>query len=311
VQGVTSWLLLLAAASVIVAQICGAVVQGFYNGLGHFVVAGKVFAAVSALVVLAAFPAVHYLGLSGAFGLLVFASLSPLLLLGMSILRGRSGMSDCTPEQAFRQVCSRLLASLPTVGATTVNAMVNWLCTIYLVQQAFGMTGVGTVAVAGQWLTLLLMPATSWGGVTLKMLSESATKRDELELRRTVYSLVNKNVLVTFALGTVVALASSMIARAYGLDGGFVELLCINAVCAVVSSVVNVCERLWFCLDRQKTWFVFSSLAFLVQLAVTILWINHGVAVVALGLLAGGMTLLLLCLASMNRLLADMAKDSR
>lgn len=310
-HGVTRWLVLLAASSVIVAQICGSVVQGFYNGLGHFVAAAKVFATVSALVVLAAFPAIHYLGLPGAFGLLVFASLLPLLLLGVSTLRGRGGASDCTPKEAFRQVCSRLLASLPTVGATTVNATVSWLCTIYFVQHAFGMPGVGTVAVAGQWLTLLLMPATSWGSVTLKMLSESAIRRDELELRRTVYSLVNKNVMVTFALGAVVALTSGLIARAYGLDGGFMELLCINAVCAVVASVNNVFERLLFCIDRQATWFVFSCFAFVVQLAVTMLWIKSGVAVVALGVLAGGISLLIICMVSMNRLLAGMAKGSR
>jgi hypothetical protein len=308
---VTSWLLFLAAASVIVAQMCGTVVQGFYNGLGHFVAAAKVFATVSALVVLAAFPAVHYLGLSGAFGLLVCASLLPPLLLGVAILRGRGGVSDCTPKEAFGQVCSRLLASLPTVGTTTVNATVSWLCTIYIVQHTFGMPGVGTVAVAGQWLTFLLMPATSWGGVTLKILSESAIKGDALELRRTMFALVNKNVMVTFVLGTVVALASGLIAKAYGLDGGFVELLCINAVCAVVASVNNVFERLLFCLDRQATWFVFSSLAFLVQISVTMLWINSGVAVVALGLLAGGISLLILCMFSMNGLLAEMAKGSR
>jgi O-antigen/teichoic acid export membrane protein len=305
------WLVLLAAASVIVAQVGGAVVQGFYNGQGRFVAAAKVSAAISALVVLAAFPAVYFLGLSGAFGLLVFASLLPLLLLGAPFLRRRGGACDCTQKQAFGQVIRRLWTSLPTVGATTVNATVSWLCSIYFVQQAFGMPGVGTVAVAAQWLTLLLMPATSWGGVTLKMLSESALKRDQLELRRMVYSLINKNVMVTFALGIVIALASGLIARAYGLqDSGFVELLCVNAVCAVVASVNNVFERLLFCLDRQPTWFVFSSLAFLVQIVVTMLWINHGVVVVAVGVLAGGMTLLLICWASMNRLLAEMAKGS-
>jgi O-antigen/teichoic acid export membrane protein len=89
------------------------------------------------------------------------------------------------------------------------------------------------------------------------------------------------------------------------------ELLCINAVCAVVASVNNVFERLLFCLDRQATWFVFSSLAFLVQLVVTMFLINYGVVVVALGLLAGGISLLFICLVSMNRLLVDMAKGSR
>ena len=305
------WLVLLAAASVIIAQIGGAVVQGFYNGLGHFVAAARVFATVALLVVIMAFPAVYYLGLSGAFGLLVIASVLPLLLLGVHILRGRGAACDCSLQEALLQVGRCLLNSLPTAGATTANATVNWLCTIYFVQHAFGMHGVGMVAVAGQWLTLLLMPATSWGGVTLNLLSVSAMKRDAHELRRTVHSLVIKNVIATFALAVVIALASGLIARAYNLDGGFVELLCVNAVAAVVASVNNVFERLLFCLNRQRTWFVFSTLSFLVQLGVTMMWINNGVVVVALGVFAGGATLLLICTAAMNRLLADVAKESR
>ena len=308
-QEVTMWLLLAAAASVIVAQVCGAVVQGFYNGTGHFVAAARVFAVVSALVVLAAFPVVYFWGLTGALGLLVAASVMPLLLLGLEMLRGRGGIPECTLKDAFRQVNNRLQASMPTVGATMVNAIVSWLCSIYFVQHTFGMVGVGTVAVATQWLTLLLMPATSWSGMTIKILSEFAAKRDKDELRRTVHSLVFKNVMVTFGLGAVIALASGLIAKAYGLhEGGIVELLCVNALCAVVASVNNVYERLLFCLNRQATWFVFSSLAFLVQIAVTVMWINNGLVVVSLGMLAGGIFLLVICLASLNRLLASMER---
>ncbi len=311
-QGVSEWLVLLVAASVIAAQVFGAVVQGFYNGVGHFVVAARVFAAISALAVLAAFPVIYYLGLAGAFGLLIFSSIMPLLLLGPGMLRGRGGVSDCTAKEAFRQVCRRLWVSLPTVGATGVNAAVSWLCTIYFVQKAFGMPGVGMVAVAGQWLTLLLMPATSWSGVTIKMLSESAAKRDKFELRREVYSLVIKNVTVTFALGAIIALASGLIAKAYGLQySGIVQLLCVNVLCAVVASINNVYERLIFCIDRQPTWFVFSTLSLLVQLGVTIMWINNGVVVVALGMLAGGVSLMIFCVASMNRLLSNMERITR
>ena len=309
-HGINFELMQVVAASVIVGQVSGAVIQGFYYGAGKFLEAAKVFTIVALLALLSVLPVVYYFGLKGTFCLLLVSSIMPLILLGQQIFIGQKIYFDLEMLNAIKHVFKRLVASLPTIGAAGINATVSWLCAIYYVQHHYGMEGVGVVAVAIQWQNLSLIPATSWGGVTLRAINECIADSDKPLLLHTIVSLIKKNLIVTLMMAIAIAICSNLIAAAYHLqDTSIVMLICVNAISAVVASINNVFERLLLCLDKQSLWFVFSVISFAVQLVVTKLWINDTLSAVAYGQLAGVITLNVCCLFSLNSLLKLVSKD--
>ena len=281
---------------VVIGQIIGGVGLGFLYRAGEFAHAARISAGMAIAVSLLAYPGIYTFGLNGALTLLLVASLLPAALMGAKVLTKKHTAAhplDAGPI-AWKTVSSRFVRAWPSVAAATVNNFVNWLCTIYLVQSAFGAVGVGVVAVAVQWLNLLLIPATSWGGVSLKALSDAIASGKKEVAWHTATGLIRKNLLVTFVLAGSIALGSGLIARAYGLhDTDFALLIRLNAICALVASINNIFERFLLALDRQGWWFAFSLASVLLQASLTYLLIEKGLWVSPIGALAGS---LLLCL---------------
>lgn len=295
--------ILVGAGSLIFGQALTAVVQGFYFGAGQFIAASRVLALVSIVVALGVAPVLWLADLEGALGLLVFASLGPAVVLAPNILRGGS---PSIATAVWRDLWRRLLESWPSVAAATVNSGVNWYCAILLVQKVHGIGAVGIVAIAGQWLTLMLMPATSWGGVTLKGLKDAVASDDIQKLRSCIRSMFLKNLTVTLGVGAGIAACAWLIASAYGLRGTDLALLiCLNGAVAIVAAINNVFERLLLCLGRQDLWLWVSLAAFAVQALVTTLLINEGLAAVPLGVLSAGLSLTLASWITAHRLLAS------
>lgn len=294
---------LVAAGSVIFGQALTSVVQGFYFGAARFVAPARVLALVSIIVILGVAPTLWLAGLEGALGLLIFASLGPAVLLAPSILRG--GSSFITGF-IWRDLWRRLLQSWPSVAAATVNSGVNWYCAILLVQKVHGVGSVGIVAIAGQWLTLMLLPATSWGGLTIKSLKDAVASGDVDELRSCIRGMVLKNVLATLAVGAAISASGWLIASAYGLRSTDLALLiCLNGAVAISAAINNVYERLFLCLDRQRLWLWVSLASISVQPLITTQFINDGLAAVPLGVLAAGVSLAFACWFTTNRILAS------
>jgi len=211
---------------------------------------------------------------------------------------------------AGHEVRSRFFRALPSIAAIIVNNGVNWVCTIFFVQSIFGTVGVGVVAVAAQWLNLMLIPATSWGGVSLKVLTDAIASGNEKTVWHTSVGLMRKNFLVTIALAGSIALASGLIARAYGLSDTDVALLiCVNALCAIVAAINNVFERFLLALDRQGWWLFFSLISFSAQMAVTVLFIAKGLWIVPVGVLVASITLCLLSYFGVSRALPMQMKE--
>lgn len=299
---------------VVIAQVLGAVGLGFLYGAGEFMLASRISFLAALVLCLAAYPAIQNYGLNGALCLLLLASLFPPVLMGIRVLTRDCSFGDTTesPSVAWRQVKSQFVRSLPSVAAITVNNGVNWICTIYLVQSVYGAAGVGIVAVAAQWLNLMLIPATSWGGVSLKALSDAIASGDEKTAWRASSGLMRKNLLVTLALAGLIALASGLIVRTYGLSDTEVALLiCINATCALVASVNNVFERFLLALDRQDWWLFFSLASFSAQLAVTLLFIAKGLWMVPVGVLVASIILCLLSYFGVSRALPLQMKEQK
>jgi hypothetical protein len=283
------------------------ILQGLYQGSGAVTKAGRLIAAIAAIVAIAAWPVTRLWGLNGTLGLLIFGSIVP----SMALLAGaRIGWLGRIPRNVWSELGGRLVSGLPTIGTTTLSAAVSWLCTVYYVAQFHGVAAIGLLAVATQWLTLMLLPATSWGGMTLKTLIEAAAHQDAGLVRRVILDLVRKNLLVTLALGVLVGSSAAFIASAYKLGGsGLVAILWINCLTGLISAANNVMERLFICINRQGMWLLLSLPALGLQLAVTRFWIHDTLLIVPLGILAATICQGLLSFASMNRLVATHVGD--
>lgn len=310
----SSLLLVSVGVFVVIGQMLGAVSLGFLYGAGEFMLASRISFWVAMAVCLAAYPVIQYTGLHGALILMLLAALFPPLLMGARVLISRRVMANGEEVHsgAGQEVRSRFLRALPSVAAIVVNNGVNWICTIFLVQSAFGSAGIGVVAVAAQWLNLMLIPATSWGGVSLKVLSDAISSGDERTAWSAAVGLMRKNFLVTLALAGSIALASGLIARAYSLSDTDVALLIgINAICAIVAAINNIFERFLLALDRQDWWLFFSLASFSAQLAVTLLFIAKGLWVVPVGVLVASIILCLLSYFGVSRALPLQMKEQK
>ncbi|MBT9460169.1 MAG: hypothetical protein IV084_00730 [Rugosibacter sp.] len=309
-----SLLLVTTGVFAVIGQVIGAVSLGFLYGAGEFMLASRISFLVAVVICLIAYPAIQNYGLHGALALLLPASLLPPVLMGARVLtRNRTANKVRKPRsEAGQDVRLRFARALPSVVAITINNGVNWFCTIYLAHSVFGVAGVGVVAVAAQWLNLMLIPATSWGGVSLKVLTDAIASGNEKTVWHASVGLMRKNFLVTIALAGSIALASGLIARAYGLSDTDVALLiCVNALCAIVAAINNVFERFLLALDRQGWWLFFSLISFSAQMAVTVLFIAKGLWIVPVGVLVASIILCLLSYFGVSRALPMQMKEQK
>ncbi|MCB5183693.1 hypothetical protein LG201_00545 [Methylobacillus gramineus] len=304
--------LMITGTSVIIASLNGAVLQGFFNGAGNFTVPAKWYAITSIGISLAAFPVIYWMRLEGAFYLLILNSLLPLFVLNTKLLKLESPVKQFSQHEGARtHVIKQFTASSPTMVVATINAAVTWLCTIFLVQKYYGMVGVGLVAIATQWHTLVLMPASSWGNVIIKSLSDSMKTNSPSLITGTVFQLIRKNILATVLVGGLISLASGLITLLYGVSGNqLILLICINAIAAVIMSINNVQERLFLCLNQQPAWFWLSSTAFLIQGITTFTFMKTSILAVSIGMLSGALALSLLAWIYGRSLLRKIGRDS-
>lgn len=310
----SSLLLVSVGVFVVVGQVLGAVSLGFLYGAGEFMLASRISFLAALAVCLAAYPVIQHFGLHGALILMLLATLFPPLLMGTRVLTSSRVIAGGKEvhSRSGQEVRARFFRAWPSVAAIVVNNGVSWICTIFLVQSVFGSAGIGVVAVAAQWLNLMLIPATSWGGVSLKVLTDAIANGNEKTVWHASVGLMRKNLLVTIALAGSIALASGLIARAYGLSDTQVALLiCVNALCAIVAAINNIFERFLLALDRQGWWLFFSLASFSVQLAVTLLFITKGLWIVPVGVLVASIILCLLSYCGVSRALPLQMKEQK
>ena len=279
---------MLVGGGVVAGQIVGGVGLGFLYGAGEFSFVAKVTTFVAVVICALVYPVVLYYGLHGAFALLFVGSIFPPVLMAIKVrsTNREPFVYQANDQHAWRVVGLYFARAWPSVVAMAVSGGVNWLCTIYLVHSTYGSSGVGVVAVAGQWLNLMLLPATSWGGVALKNISDVIASGSEEVVWAELLGLIRKNMLTTFALAGSIGLASGFIAEIYGLGGTDVAwLILINAACAIVCSVNNIFERLLLALNRQGLWLGLSLISVFVQTGITYAFIAKGLWVSGLAVL--------------------------
>ena len=225
---------------------------------------------------LAAYPIILWQGLPGALGLALICTLGPGLFHVVQLGLGRSERIRSTPAarvQLRREAWRRLKQSLPNMGTAVLNTGTNWVCCIYLMQHFHGMEAVGMVALSLQWMMLMQLVVSSWGGKILHALALKGgpSGSDRHGLMCEAKQQIQRCAKVTAASGLAVTLATPLIAIIYKVDvatlGG---LLAINAAASVLTSVNYVYERVFFLLPTQRAWLVISTFAYATQLGVTL-----------------------------------------
>lgn len=284
-----------------VGAVCGQVLTqaltGLLNGLGAQLPTARVTACLSTLLMPLSVPAVWWLGLQGAWIMLLLSSWLPVLVLGALVLRwlqrgwraveAADATAATAADDPAHAMWQQVRAGWPNAVALMAAGAAGWLCSIYLVQRHQGAAGVAVLGVATQWMTLILMPATSWGGVVLRELAEARLRSDARSaLGPTLRRLMVRNVLVTLAVAAVVLAASGWLERAYRLDGaGLPALLAVSVLASLVLSANGVLERALITWDRQWALMLISFAGLAAQVACTVIWVERSVQAVQWGLM--------------------------
>jgi len=254
----------LAGLSVVICMLVTTVLQGALQGMGaHKPFAARLIA-VSFVSVVLAFPAVIVLGISGALATL---SVQYVLLAATLVRLGRPSFREREQvRRAFATAKEQLICCVPNILATLVAAGASWLTSIYFVGRSHGLAGVGVCAVGSSWLTITMMPATAWGSLSLRVLSDARASSPE-DFRSAVRQILMKDMLVTLAVASVVFLCAAPLSRLYGMTHTpLPTILRVNLVTAVVMAATQTFERAMFCLEQQRVWMraqVFGSLCML------------------------------------------------
>ena len=298
--GVWAGLLFLAGFAVMAGSLFTSVASGLLAGAGQFVPLARVLCSASLLLMFCACPVVIHGGLRGALVLAILSSCLPATLALILVIKlglRFPGDASMTWEVAWQESSGHLKASLPSMVALALNSSTNWFCTIYLVERIYGPTSVAVIAIGMQWLTLTLMPVTSWGGMALNELLTANAKIGRGVTSRVVARLIMRNLAVTAAVAGSMGIASGLIAKSYGLQSdGLPLVLWINVAISLIVSVINVMERLFICQDRQIVWLILSAIGLFARAMVTIALLDRGLWSVPLGIALGNALTLLLAI---------------
>ncbi|MFT3857422.1 MAG: hypothetical protein QM742_07975 [Aquabacterium sp.] len=289
--------------STVAGQIYLSVLTGVLNGMGAQVASARLMAVVAMALMVLSYPAVSVAGVRGAWSLLLLSNWVPVLWQGWLFSRHvrhrwarQVAQDDVCSQSPAQAAWHQFRAGLPSVLGLVLTGFAGWFCTIYLVQQHLGAHAVAVVAVSNQWITLMLLPATSWGGVILRELAhQRLTDPAEPAVWRLLRRMLGRNGAVTLLVVGAVLLISPWIEKGYRLEGhSLVALLCVGGAAAMLSAMSGVFERLMVCWERQAYWLVLLVVGLLAQLAFTVAWIDRSVVSVQAGaLLAAALTFVL------------------
>ncbi len=311
--GSSTWWLVVVGVSAIASQLLVAALSGLLNGMNRQLGTYRALAFVSMGTMLLSFPSVWVGGLRGAWLILICNSWIPVALLCLMVLRALRGPDEhlVAPGQAdlhdlpdpAGEAWRQIRLCLPNAIGVAASGLAGWLCTIKLVSMYHGAAGVATVAIANQWMTLILVPVTSWGGVQLRELVEArkrsqgggtvASGADAESGLAVLRRLLTRNLLTTGLLVVVVALGASVLEATYKMQGrGLVELLWISGAVALAATVYGVIESMVIAWERQWLLMRLMFVGLTVQILITLVFIDHSLLVVQWGCLMAWVTMI-------------------
>lgn len=297
-----SWVaLLLGGFSCGAGQVFLFLLNGSLNGLGAQLQAARTVAVVALLMMAVSYPVVRTWGLNGAWAVLALNTWLPAFLLWR--LHRRHLLHTWSPQLAVTEEEEKTISTpwqaasaearrgVPQAAAVMATNLVGWFCSIYLVQETLGVQAMAVLAVANQWLTLSLMPATSWGGLILKEMADlRLSEQGRRRLATVVRDQVVRNVSVTFLVAGSVLLASPWLESAYRLDGmGLMTLIAVSGLAALAMSMTVVVQNALISLNKQWEWMMCALAGLGGQAVVSWVGIAHGAWTVQLGLMVSAL----------------------
>lgn len=285
-------MVLCATAGLIFGQLLTQTVVGLYHGSDLSIRASwvTIVATVSALAT--AYPVLHFWGLQGIIIQAMCVALLPGLWMCWQAWRERP---ECTALKSVKELraesVQQFFNAWPNMLATVLNNGTNWLACIYFAERFHGHVGLGMVAICLQWMALMQLPVSSWGGRVMRSLSlahQQGTASFSSEIGRQLWRCV----WMSFLGGAAVLAVSPWVADLYGVDRStLLGMLAFSASATVLAGINMVYERVFFCLGTQRPWLWFSGLAYLVQLWVTWSFIPKAIEAVSVGNLMACMTM--------------------
>jgi hypothetical protein len=289
----TVWLVAV-GISVVASQLMVAALSGLLNGMNLQLSTYRVLAVVSMATILLSFPAVWFWGMSGAWTVLICNSWMPVLLLSAmaqrALRRGPASSSrvptsedetEAALPDAGAEAWRQIRLCLPNALGVAASGLAGWLCSIKLVSMYHGAAGVATVAIANQWLTLVLVPVSSWGGVQLRELVGLRMQgKPWPEVKPVVRRLWWRNLATTGVLAALMAAGAPWLAMAYRMEGqGLVELVWISAGVALVATAYGLIESVVIAWERQWLLMRLMLVGLGAQIAVTLWLIDRSLLV--------------------------------
>lgn len=254
------------------AQLLTQFAVGLYHGAQRGLDCAVAIGGTMALGIVLCVPVVWCFGVTGALVLATFTAAGPGLWLLLKLKPGPAKVSSAAAGAALRrEAVARLRQALPSVVSTVIRNGTTWFCCIYLAQVHHGHEGVGLVTIGLQWIMLMQLPISSWGGRIVSDLGEASLK-SPTDFQGRLWKWARKSVLVTAVLGTLVALCSPGVAFLYKADPwSMAALMSINALASTLAASTYVYERAAFCLHKQRAWLWLSGGADAVQIVFTLL----------------------------------------
>ena len=277
--------MMVVAGGLIIGQILTHTVVALYVGANRAVYSSRVISIVAGLALLVVYPVLTTWGVQGVLCQAMLVMLLPgLVLLGRQLLGSKTKVTSRSEYAALRgENIQSFRRGIPNVTATVLTNATNWMACIYLTNRYHGDQGVGLIAIGLQWMALMQLPVSSWGGRVMQSLAVAYAegggpfwKEVENQLRRCVKVSIFASLLVVVSV--------PIIARLYRLDvWDFLWLMMFNGVATVFFAISLVYERVFICRGRQRPWLFVSACACLVQLVVTFLLVDTTLLGVAIG----------------------------
>jgi O-antigen/teichoic acid export membrane protein len=272
---------LVVVSGLVLGQLLTQLVVGLCHGADLSRQASMVVSAAMLASLLMAYPILKLFGLAGVLLQAMAVAVAPGLVLSAWLWRRRGARQD---SPALRSETTRYFRqALPNVLATVVNNATNWVSCIYLAEKFHGHGGLGLVAISLQWMALMQLPVTSWGGRVMRALA-LAHGQSSSAFKGEIRQQLRKCAGVSVVAALVVLALAVPVADLYKVDRHLLAcMFAINALATALASINFVYERVFFCLGSQRPWLLISVLAYLAQLALTLVLVPHSVLAVAAG----------------------------
>ena len=277
-----------------VAQLLTQFAVGLYHGAQRGLDCALAIGSTMALGIVLCLPVVWWFGVTGALWLATFTAAGPGLWLLIRLRPAPDANRSVEAEAALRcEAVARLRQAAPSVVSTVIRNGTSWFCCIYLTQVHHGHVGVGLITIGLQWIMLMQLPISSWGGRIVSDLGDAGLN-STAKFEQHLWKWARKCVLVTAALSALIALCFPGLALLYKADPWLLTgLMAINALASTLAASTYVYERAAFCLHKQRAWLWLSGGADAVQIVFTLLLAPYSLFFIVTGPIISTLLLIL------------------